>query len=142
MTNPIGSVDRWTLECAGKDGGISRNAPPFATISGLDADLDPACSRQQFRQGGFHGATTKRFSRLLVGWQNTTRRRARRTFRRKCQHVSAPPRIAPVSALTKRRIHRSCWVRRYPTITPRWMRCAPNEGAMMAQYLGDRGVRP
>ncbi len=95
MTHSIGSVDRWTLERAGKDGCIS--------------------------------GTTKRFGRLLARWQNTTRRRARRTFRRKCQHASATPRIAPVSALTKRRIYRSCWVRRSSTISLRWMRCAPNE---------------
>lgn len=126
MNHSIGSADRWALERAGKDGCISRNAPLFATIAALDADLDPACSRQPFRQGGFHGGTTKRFGRLLARWQNTTRHRARRTFRRKCQLVSATPSIAPVSALTQRCIHRSCWVRRYPTISPRWMRCAPN----------------
>lgn len=141
MTNPIGNVDRWTFGRAGKDGCISRNAPPFATISGLDADLDPACCRKQFRQGGFHGATTKRFGRLLVRWQNTTRRRARRTFRRKCQRVSATPPHRSSLGTDKTQYPSILLGKEISNHLAAVDALRPERGAMMTQYLGDRGVR-
>ncbi|MBO9623958.1 MAG: phytanoyl-CoA dioxygenase family protein [Sphingomonas sp.] len=45
---------------------IVRGALPAATIAALDRDLAGDFARTPFCQGGFYGATTKRFGRLLV----------------------------------------------------------------------------
>jgi ectoine hydroxylase-related dioxygenase (phytanoyl-CoA dioxygenase family) len=45
---------------------IIRDALPAETIAALDADLAGTFARTPFCEGGFYGATTKRFGRLLA----------------------------------------------------------------------------
>lgn len=45
---------------------ILPDALPAATIKALDRDLDEDFAQTPFGQGGFYGATTKRFGRLLI----------------------------------------------------------------------------
>ena len=45
---------------------ILRDALPVLTIEALSADLDPRFQATPFCEGGFYGARTKRFGRLLI----------------------------------------------------------------------------
>lgn len=45
---------------------ILRGAAPTDLIAGIAADLDPRFSATPFCEGGFYGARTKRFGRLLI----------------------------------------------------------------------------
>src|SRR3546814_13465330 len=45
---------------------IIPDALPAETIAALDADLASTFARTPFCEGGFYGATTKRFGRLLA----------------------------------------------------------------------------
>ena len=70
MTVTILAADRAAPDYAtqlGREGWcIIPDALPATTIAALDADLDDAFNRTPFCQGGFYGATTKRFGRLLA----------------------------------------------------------------------------
>jgi len=60
------AVERASEQLLGQGYCILRGALPPETIAALDADLSPDFARTPFCQGGFYGATTKRFGRLLV----------------------------------------------------------------------------
>jgi len=45
---------------------VIENALPAETLAALDADIAPRFHRTPFCEGGFYGATTKRFGRLLA----------------------------------------------------------------------------
>lgn len=61
-----GAVARHTAELAAQGYCIVDDALPPATVRALDDDLADPFARTPFGQGGFYGATTKRFGRLLV----------------------------------------------------------------------------
>ena len=69
MTQPIETsapVEFWTAELLREGYCIIPEALPSELIASLDSDLTEAFDRTPFCQGGFYGATTKRFGRLLV----------------------------------------------------------------------------
>lgn len=71
MTLLSTSVDHWT-ELLRRDGFcVIPDALPARTIGALDADLATGFARTPFCQGGFYGATTKRFGRLLTRSRHT-----------------------------------------------------------------------
>jgi ectoine hydroxylase-related dioxygenase (phytanoyl-CoA dioxygenase family) len=59
-------MERWTALLRRDGYCIIPNALSKATIAALDADLESAFDRTPFSQGGFYGARTKRFGRLLM----------------------------------------------------------------------------
>lgn len=59
-------VDLWSGTLLDRGYCILRGVLPQATIAALDRDLAGDFERIPFCQGGFYGATTKRFGRLLV----------------------------------------------------------------------------
>lgn len=67
MTQPTASAAAaWSEDLLAQGYCIIRSALPAATIAALDRDLAHDFARTPFCQGGFYGATTKRFGRLLV----------------------------------------------------------------------------
>lgn len=59
-------VAKWSKQLQSEGWCIIRDALAAATITALDADLAEAFARTPFCKGGFYGATTKRFGRLLA----------------------------------------------------------------------------
>jgi ectoine hydroxylase-related dioxygenase (phytanoyl-CoA dioxygenase family) len=57
---------KWSAQLQSEGWCIIRDALPAATITALDADLAATFARTPFCKGGFYGATTKRFGRLLA----------------------------------------------------------------------------
>ena len=68
MTLP--AVERYSAELRARGYCIIRRALPRATIAALDEDLSEDFARTPFCEGGFYGATTKRFGRLLIRSQH------------------------------------------------------------------------
>jgi len=67
MTNILSSqIDHWTAQLEADGYCIIPDALPSATIASLDADLAPRFAETPFCEGGFYGARTKRFGRLLA----------------------------------------------------------------------------
>ena len=69
MTDALAAVraaEPWTEELLERGYCILRGALPPETIVALDADLSQDFARTPFCRGGFYGATTKRFGRLLI----------------------------------------------------------------------------
>ncbi|WP_343517802.1 phytanoyl-CoA dioxygenase family protein [Sphingomonas sp.] len=69
MTDTIAapaSAERWSEALLEQGYCIIRGALPKATVSALDENLADDFARTPFCQGGFYGATTKRFGRLLI----------------------------------------------------------------------------
>lgn len=66
MPLPATAIDYWAAMLRRDGYCIIPDAVPAAAIAVLDADLEPAFAQTPFCQGGFYGATTKRFGRLLV----------------------------------------------------------------------------
>lgn len=64
--DPGGLISRWSEELTEHGYYIARGALAPGTIAALDADLADDFVRTPFCQGGFYGATTKRFGRLLI----------------------------------------------------------------------------
>jgi len=64
--NLFAQVARHTATLKEKGYCIIENALPAETIAALDADIAPRFHRTPFCEGGFYGATTKRFGRLLA----------------------------------------------------------------------------
>ena len=60
------AVERWTARLLEDGYCIISDALPAARIAALDADLAEDFARTPFCRGGFYGAATKRFGRLLV----------------------------------------------------------------------------
>lgn len=60
------TVDHWTSLLRREGYCIVPDALPPTTLSALESDLDATFERTPFCQGGFYGATTKRFGRLLA----------------------------------------------------------------------------
>ena len=61
-----GTIDHWTAMLQRDGYCIIPDALPTETIGALDDDLADAFMRTPFCEGGFYGATTKRFGRLLA----------------------------------------------------------------------------
>lgn len=59
-------IERWSAQLLRDGYCIIPAALPASTIAALDADLDETFERTPFCQGGFYGATTKRFGGLLA----------------------------------------------------------------------------
>ena len=66
MTMTQTDIARWTAQLCRDGFCIIPEALPIATIAALDADLGETFARTPFCEGGFYGATTKRFGRLLA----------------------------------------------------------------------------
>lgn len=66
MTTATQSIDTWTARLRQEGYCIIPDALPRATLAALEAELDPAFEQTPFCEGGFYGATTKRFGRLLA----------------------------------------------------------------------------
>jgi ectoine hydroxylase-related dioxygenase (phytanoyl-CoA dioxygenase family) len=69
MTDTIAApagVEHWSEALLKQGYCIIRGALPAETIAALDEDLAEDIARTPFCQGGFYGATTKRFGRLLI----------------------------------------------------------------------------
>jgi ectoine hydroxylase-related dioxygenase (phytanoyl-CoA dioxygenase family) len=59
-------VERTVKQLRGDGYVIVRDAMPYAEVAALDGELSDAFERTPFCEGGFYGARTKRFGRLLA----------------------------------------------------------------------------
>ena len=66
MTTIAHQIDHWTTQLRRDGYCIVPDALPVPVIAALGADFDAAFADTPFCQGGFYGATTKRFGRLLA----------------------------------------------------------------------------
>lgn len=66
LTTNNSAIDQWAACLRAQGYCIIPDALPRPTIAALAADLDPTFTDTPFCQGGFYGATTKRFGRLLA----------------------------------------------------------------------------
>lgn len=65
------AIDGWSHDLATDGFCIIRDALPADSIRALNGDLDGAFAATPFGHGGFYGAATKRFSRLLARSSHT-----------------------------------------------------------------------
>ena len=65
MPDLLAEIDRWADRLTRDGYCIIPEALPVDTVAALDNDLVPTFGRTPFCEGGFYGATTKRFGRLL-----------------------------------------------------------------------------
>jgi ectoine hydroxylase-related dioxygenase (phytanoyl-CoA dioxygenase family) len=65
-TNLSNDVDRWSRTLLADGFAVIPNLVPADTVAALDKDFETAFAETPFCQGGFYGARTKRFGRLLA----------------------------------------------------------------------------